>query len=454
MHDTKARRCLHREQPLGPRLAQIVVETAGPVPAAQNGERRVQIGTREHRPGDDVARNPGHLVVGPYVIDGLHQPRIVDGEGVPRQQARRVEAREADTVLRLHAHDEAVAVELDLVVLVVGDDARSVSTGRDQYGGAARLVRTTLIASARKITPAVPQEDVVEVGAGALGDTLDLAHVVGKCLPRGAEQRLQPVAPLPVAFDRLKTREPRHDLADGARRRFAETATHLVGVACDFYSVHEPRIGQNRYSSTTAGTIHCSHTIKAGLHTNMPSKLSLISDDYGRAGRLGRVHVVVAPEDEPPFDVDALAVEEDTHLLLSSKGEIEEPQEGYEELVTAAADRPPSTPGSVLVRKGKPLELLAIVHDIDCDPTWREEWIASSINGIVEEAEWRRLEAIAVPLIGTRHGSIEMRRVALWLGRCLSRTTFRYLKRIWIIAPAGSETELMWALRTEFAGKR
>lgn len=50
----------------------------------------------------------------------------------------------------------------------------------------------------------------------------------------------------------------------------------------------------------------------------MGSKLSLISDDYGRAGRFGPVHVVVAPEHAPPFPIDALAVEEDTHLLLSS----------------------------------------------------------------------------------------------------------------------------------------
>lgn len=186
----------------------------------------------------------------------------------------------------------------------------------------------------------------------------------------------------------------------------------------------------------------------------MPSKLSLISDDYGRSGRLGEVHVVVAPEDEPPFTIDALAVEEDTHLLLSSESEIREPEESYGELVAAAAERPPNTPGSVLVRKAQPLQLLAIVHDIDRRPTWREEWIASAINGIVEEAEWRRLSAIGVPLIGTRHGSIQMRRVALWLARCLSRATFRYLRRVWVIAPPGSETELMWALRTEFIGKR
>jgi hypothetical protein len=185
----------------------------------------------------------------------------------------------------------------------------------------------------------------------------------------------------------------------------------------------------------------------------MPTKLSLISDDYGRGGQLGPVRVVVAPENAPPFSVDALAVEEDTHLLLSSDGVVEEPEEEFEELVAAAGKRPANTPGSVLVRKATPLQFLAIVHDIDCEPTWREEWIASAINGVIEEAEWRRLSSIGVPLIGTRHGNIEMRRVALWLGRCLSRSSFRFLRRVWVIAPPGSETELMWALRTEFSGK-
>lgn len=185
----------------------------------------------------------------------------------------------------------------------------------------------------------------------------------------------------------------------------------------------------------------------------MRSKLSLISDDYGRAGRLGPVHVVVAPEEAPPFPVEAIAVEEDTHLLLSSDGVVEEPDEGFSELIAAAGEESTIAPGSVLVRKGDPLRFLAIVHDIDCEPTWQEDWIASAINGVVEEAEWRRLESIAVPLIGTRHGNVETRRVALWLGRCLSRTEFRFLRRVWVIAPAGSEVELMWALRSEFAGK-
>jgi len=190
-----------------------------------------------------------------------------------------------------------------------------------------------------------------------------------------------------------------------------------------------------------------------GLRKVMRAKISLISDDFGRGGRLGPVHVVVAPEHAPPSPIDALDVEENTHLPLTSDGVVAEPDEEFEALVEAASKKTTNTPGSVLVRKTKPLQFLAIVHDIDCAPTWREEWIASAINGTVEEAEWRRLSSLGIPLIGTRHGNVEMRRVALWLGRCLSRTSFRYLKRVWVIAPEGSEAELMWALRSEFAGK-
>lgn len=179
--------------------------------------------------------------------------------------------------------------------------------------------------------------------------------------------------------------------------------------------------------------------------------LSLISDEYGRAGQLGRVRVVAAPEHAPPFAVDALAVEEDTHLLLSTEGEIREPEESLESLVEAAQKTPANFPGNVLVRTARPLQLLAIVHDVDRQPTWREDWIASAIHATVEEAEWRRLKSLGLPLVGTRHGSIEPRRVAGWLGSCLSRASFRYLKRIWLIVPSGAEAELMNALRSEIS---
>lgn len=180
-------------------------------------------------------------------------------------------------------------------------------------------------------------------------------------------------------------------------------------------------------------------------------RLSLVSDEYGRAGRFGRLHVVAAPERSPPFAVDAVAVEEDTHLLLSADTEIREPAESLAVLTEAVRSTPPNTPGNVLVRKASPLQLLAIVHDIEREPTWREEWIASAMHGIFEEAEWRRLGALALPLLGTRHGGIPPTLVAQWAGNCLPRGHLRSLRRLWIVCPPGSEADVMHAFRRGFA---
>lgn len=182
-----------------------------------------------------------------------------------------------------------------------------------------------------------------------------------------------------------------------------------------------------------------------------PRRLSLVSDEYGRAGQFGRLHVIAAPERTPPFEVDAVAVEEDTHLLLSTETEIREPTESLAVLTEAVRNMPANTPGNVLVRKAKPLQLLAIVHDIEREPTWREDWIASALHGVFEEAEWRRLRSVALPLLGTRHGAISPALVAQWAGKCLQDGHTRHLRRLWIVCPPGHEADAMHAFRHGFS---
>jgi len=180
--------------------------------------------------------------------------------------------------------------------------------------------------------------------------------------------------------------------------------------------------------------------------------LALVSDEFGRAGRFSGLHVVAAPEHEPPFHVDAVAVEEDTNLLLSAPTEIREPEEDLASIIDEIHRTPPREPGNVLVRRGEPLLLLAIVHDVGLQPTWRDEWIAAAIHGVFEEAEWQRVRALAVPLLGTRHGSADPHLVTRWLGRCLSRKKLRHLRRLWLVSPPGRESELMTTLRAELSG--
>jgi hypothetical protein len=115
-----------------------------------------------------------HLVGGSDVIDGLDESGIIDSEGVSRQQARRVEADKAQAVAGANPDQKAVAVEFRLVIFVVGDDGGLIAAGGNHDGGASRGLGGTLVATTGEVTAAVPQEYVVELRAGAVGDAFDL----------------------------------------------------------------------------------------------------------------------------------------------------------------------------------------------------------------------------------------------------------------------------------------
>ena len=99
--------------------------------------------------------------------------------------------------------------------------------------------------------------------------------------------------------------------------------------------------------------------------------------------------MVAAPKDNPPFRVDALVAEEDTFLVLSADPVVKEPRESLEVMIGKISEIRPEVPGSVLVRRRRnsPFEFLAIIHDLDLEPSWKEEWISSTIDGIFREAE-------------------------------------------------------------------
>jgi len=172
-------------------------------------------------------------------------------------------------------------------------------------------------------------------------------------------------------------------------------------------------------------------------------ELRLIRGGHHFEMSLGSIRIVAAPKDSPPFQVDAVAAEEDTFIVLSADPVVREPKEHPIRLMTRVIETRPEKPGSVLVKGKRPLRLLAIVHDLNQEPSWREEWIASALDGIFREAEDRRLRSIALPLIGTLHGSLEKQRFAVLLRYALERTSPRHLKRLWLVIPPGTDCQTL-----------
>ncbi len=153
---------------------------------------------------------------------------------------------------------------------------------------------------------------------------------------------------------------------------------------------------------------------------------------------LGGCRLVAALKENPPFRVDALVAEEDTFLVLSADPVVKAPREPLEEMIKQAHEIRPEVPGSVLVRKKRPLEFLAIVHDLDLEPSWKEEWISSALDKIFREVVVRKIRSLALPLLGTSHGSLEPKRAARLFGNALRQNSPVGLQHIWLIVPSGT----------------
>ena len=147
------------------------------------------------------------------------------------------------------------------------------------------------------------------------------------------------------------------------------------------------------------------------------------------------VRVALAPESEPPFPVEALAVEDDTWQVLAADPDFRPSAEHPIRLMQALHAAQPVAAGSVVVRDGTPIRLHAIVHDLDLEPTWREEWISAALEEIFRISNDCGCRALGLPLLGTRHGRLSRDLSLRLLDRALARSANRSLRRLWLIAP-------------------
>lgn len=170
------------------------------------------------------------------------------------------------------------------------------------------------------------------------------------------------------------------------------------------------------------------------------------------SGSIGPIRIVVARHGDAPFAVAAEAFEEDTWLALSTETPVVRSPGHPVRVMTGVWESEPEKPGSVVVRSGVPLRLLAVVHDLDAEPTWKEEWVQSALAGVFLEVVERGLQAVKVPLLGTKHGQLPAPRFMALLRRILDDVLSTTpdgaptLRRIWLARESESGESLLEAL--------
>jgi hypothetical protein len=153
--------------------------------------------------------------------------------------------------------------------------------------------------------------------------------------------------------------------------------------------------------------------------------------------------VIVAPPEKPPFAVAATVVEEDTWLVLSAEQEIRPPMDHPLRIMTRLLDAEPLAPGSVAPGSRTPLQLLAVIYDLESEPICRPEWVASALGEVFRIAEERNISALALPPLGVRHGRIPVTVFVDIFTNSIRETPLRHLRKIWLMMDEDLTREVM-----------
>ncbi len=165
------------------------------------------------------------------------------------------------------------------------------------------------------------------------------------------------------------------------------------------------------------------------------------------------IDVVLARDDDPPFHVDATVLEEDTWLALSADTRTVVSPGHPVRVMTQAWEAKPEAPGTVVVATGSPTRLLAVVHDLDREPSWTAQWVEQALTAALHQAIHLGCESLRLPLLGTEHGRLPALEFVELLHRALRAVATASagpssLRRIWLVRPAGSGAEIYEALRS------
>jgi len=147
-----------------------------------------------------------------------------------------------------------------------------------------------------------------------------------------------------------------------------------------------------------------------------------------------QLQIVATPVGAPaPFDVEAVVYEDDTQMVLGSDPLVREVNIPPSELVEQVARAKPRLPGTIVVKDGPPLCFHAIVHDLQLEPSWREEWISSALAGVFDEANALGVGSLALPVLGSLYGQLDPARFCELLDSVLGRTYVRSVERIRLV---------------------
>jgi len=160
--------------------------------------------------------------------------------------------------------------------------------------------------------------------------------------------------------------------------------------------------------------------------------LTILPGGKDRQVRLNGVSLAIIPDSFTPLPVDVRVFEEDTFLVLSVDPVMRHTEEHPILLMTRVMATPPKAPGTIVVNH---TSWYAVIHDLDADPSMREEWVAQAYLAAFSLAEKNRVRRLGIPLLGSVHGSLSQDKSLDLLRIALQSLSLQHLEKICILVP-------------------
>ncbi|HZV80851.1 MAG TPA: hypothetical protein VFF53_01645 [Geobacteraceae bacterium] len=117
---------------------------------------------------------------------------------------------------------------------------------------------------------------------------------------------------------------------------------------------------------------------------------------------------IVSPRTAPLCD--AVVLEEDTWQVVAAGSVFSLCNEHPIRVWTEALNSKPLKVGTVLLREGCPLTMVAVVYDFDAVQCCRSRWITAALAEIFRNCGERHVRSLLLPLPGIRHGRLSPRK--------------------------------------------
>jgi hypothetical protein len=149
-----------------------------------------------------------------------------------------------------------------------------------------------------------------------------------------------------------------------------------------------------------------------------------------------------------PRRIDAAVFEEDTYLVLSADPAPKPTRHEPRKVLRQLDDTFPKQLGSVVISSGQtPVKLLAVIHDLDREPSLVEPSVGQVLIRILTEADERGCKVLALPILGRVHGSIDVDRFADALRSAIVQVRPRRVESLWLTLQTSAQRSELKSLK-------